>query len=182
MDAPTKHPLSQFRFCPRCGSPDFREHDARSKHCAACGFTYYHNAAAATVAVIENARGELLVVRRALEPAKGTLDLPGGFVDPGEGVDEGCRREVREETSLEVTTMDFLFSLPNVYVFSGFPVHTTDCFFRCKVADESAAGAADDAASLRWLPWSEVRPELFGLHSVRRGVERLLALRRNPLP
>ena len=90
-----KHPLAIFRFCPVCGSEAFAVHDARSKRCAHCGFTYYHNAAASTVALIENSRGELLVVRRALPPAQGTLDLPGGFVDPGETLDEGCRREVR---------------------------------------------------------------------------------------
>lgn len=167
------HPLESFRFCPRCGAPGFAPHDERSNRCPECGFTYYHNAAASTVAVIENARGELLVARRALEPARGTLDLPGGFVDPGESVDEGCRREVREETGLEVTALEFLFSLPNVYEYSGFRVDTTDCFFRCRVADTSCLHAADDAAALQWLPWTAVRPEDFGLHSIRRGIERL---------
>ena len=92
------HPLSLFKFCPRCGSAQFAISDGRAKRCADCGFTYYQNASASTVAVIFNTRGELLTARRALEPARGTLDLPGGFVDPGETLEEGCRREVREET------------------------------------------------------------------------------------
>ena len=169
-----QHPLAIFRFCPVCGSEAFAVHDARSKRCAHCGFTYYHNAAASTVALIENGRGELLVVRRALPPAQGTLDLPGGFVDPGETLADGCRREVREETGLEVTDMELLFSLPNRYEYSGFVVDTTDCFFRCQVADTSAALAADDAASFRWIPWKKLRPADFGLHSIRQGIERLL--------
>ena len=102
-----QHPLAIFRFCPVCGSEAFAVHDARSKRCAHCGFTYYHNAAASTVALIENKRGELLVVRRALPPAQGTLDLPGGFVDPGETLADGCRREVREETGLTLTRWRF---------------------------------------------------------------------------
>lgn len=170
------HPLDLFRYCPRCGSSGFVPHDERSKRCTKCGFTYYHNAAASTVAVIENEHGELLVARRALEPARGTLDLPGGFVNPGESVDDGCRREVSEETGLEVTALDFLFSLPNVYEYSGFSVDTTDCFFHCKVADTTHLHAADDAASLQWIPWSELRPEDFGLHSIRLGIERLKTL------
>ena len=160
-----QHPLALFRFCPVCGSEAFAENDARSKRCAHCGFTYYHNAAASTVALIENSRGELLVVRRALPPAQGTLDLPGGFVDPGETLADGCRREVREETGLEVTSLELLFSLPNRYEYSGFVVDTTDCFFRCQVAD---------AASFRWIPWKKLRPADFGLHSIRQGIERLL--------
>lgn len=168
------HPLSLFKFCPRCGSAQFAVSDGRSKRCADCGFTYYHNASASTVAVIFNARGELLTARRALEPARGTLDLPGGFVDPGETLEEGCRREVREETGGEVSALRYLFSLTNVYSFSGFDVHTTDAFFLCRLADDAALAAADDADALRWLPAADVRPEEFGLASIRLGVERLI--------
>ena len=81
---------------------------------------------------------------------------------------------MREETGLEVTDMELLFSLPNRYEYSGFVVDTTDCFFRCQVADETAALAADDAASFRWIPWKKLRPADFGLHSIRQGIERLL--------
>ena len=168
------HPLSLFKFCPRCGSAQFAVSDGRPKRCADCGFTYYHNASASTVAVIFNARGELLTARRALEPARGTLDLPGGFVDPGETLEEGCRREVREETGGEVSALRYLFSLTNVYRFSGFDVHTTDAFFLCRLADDAALAAADDADALRWLPAADVRPEEFGLASIRLGVERLI--------
>ena len=76
-----EHPLSQFRYCPKCGSNQFAEHNEKSKQCQACGFTYYFNPSAATVAFILNERNELLVARRGKEPAKGPLDLPGGFID-----------------------------------------------------------------------------------------------------
>ncbi len=170
-----EHPLAQFRFCPKCGSPRFVEHNGKSKHCEDCGFTYYFNPSAATVAVILNERGELLACRRGKEPAKGTLDLPGGFSDCFETSEEGVAREVKEETGLDVTNTEFLFSLPNTYLYSGFLVHTIDNFFHCSVADSTQAHAMDDAAELLWIPLKEVRPELFGLESVRKGVARLLA-------
>ena len=169
------HPLHLFKYCPCCGAPVFADNDERSKRCAQCGFVFYHNASAATVAVILNSKGQLLVGRRAMEPACGTLDLPGGFVDPGESIDEGCRREVREETGAEVVRMSYLFSLPNVYRFSGFDVHTADAFFACEIADETAVFGADDAEDLQWMNISDLRPEAFGLGSVRSGVERMLA-------
>lgn len=168
------HPLSLFRYCPRCGSRHFEISDSRAKRCGDCGFTYYHNASASTVAVIFNGRRELLVLRRALEPARGTLDLPGGFVDPGETLEAGCRREVFEETGGEVKAIEYLFSLTNVYRFSDFDVHTTDAFFLCRLSDDRALAAADDAAALRWMPVGEIRPELFGLTSIRHGIERLM--------
>lgn len=169
-----EHPLKLFAFCPRCGSAHFAVNDARSKRCADCGFTYYANSSAATAAVVINQRNELLVTRRAYEPARGTLDLPGGFIDPGEDAVAGVLREVMEETGAKAEMRRFLFSLPNEYVFSGFTVHTCDLFFELSIADENAVFARDDAAELLWIPLDEIRPEDFGLASIRRGVERLI--------
>lgn len=172
-----KHPLAFFHFCPHCGSPRFEENDARSKRCADCGFTLYHNASAATVAVILNPRGELLVARRANEPARGTLDLPGGFVDAGESVEAGCLREVKEETGAEAEIVRFLFSLPNTYLFSGFEVHTVDSFFLVRLkSDWQEVRANDDAAALMWIPLSGINPDEFGLFSIRRGVGKLIEM------
>lgn len=172
-----EHPLSQFRYCPKCGSDRFVEHNGKSKHCDACGFTYYFNPSAATVAFILNERNELLVARRAKEPAKGTLDLPGGFIDMFETAEQGVAREVAEETGLQVSETRYLFSIPNLYMYSGFCVHTMDLFFRCTVVDATRYQAMDDAAALSFIPLSEVRPELFGLTSIRHGVERFLQSR-----
>ena len=74
----------------------------KSKKCTDCGFVYYFNPSSATVALILNEKKELLVCRRAKEPAKGTLDLPGGFIDMNETGEEGVGREVWEETGLKV--------------------------------------------------------------------------------
>ncbi|MBQ9286081.1 MAG: NUDIX domain-containing protein [Bacteroidaceae bacterium] len=172
------HPLHQFLFCPKCGSPRFVERNAKAKNCEACGFTYYFNPSAATVALIEREAAdggvEWLCVRRAKEPARGTLDLPGGFSDMYETSEEGVCREVKEETGLDVEKVEFLFSLPNQYLYSDFLVHTIDMFYRCRVADTSMARAADDAGEILWLRPEDIHPEDFGLISIRAGVERLL--------
>ena len=97
-----RHPLYQFQFCPVCGAKAFVEHNEKAKKCMACGFVYYFNPSSAVACFIKNAKGELLLVRRGKEPAKGTLDLPGGFVDMFESGEEAARREVREETGLHI--------------------------------------------------------------------------------
>ena len=51
-----EHPLSQFKYCPKCGSAHFEVHNEKSKQCADCGFVYYFNPSSATVALILNAR------------------------------------------------------------------------------------------------------------------------------
>ena len=159
-----EHPLSQFKYCPKCGSAHFEVHNEKSKQCADCGFVYYFNPSSATVALILNERDELLVCRRAKEPAKGTLDLPGGFIDMTETGEEGVAREVREETGMKVAKAEYLFSLPNIYIYSGFPVHTLDMFFRCTVEDTLHFKAMDDAADLFFplerYPYGRVRARL----------------------
>lgn len=169
------HPLHLFRFCPRCGSQHFVENNVKSKRCLDCGFVYYFNPSAATVALIQNERGEWLCVRRAKEPARGTLDLPGGFSDMFETSEQGVCREVKEETGLDVDRVEFLFSLPNQYLYSGFNVHTIDMFYRCHVSDTSLARAADDAGELLWLRPQDIHPEDFGLTSIREGIKKMLA-------
>ena len=166
-----EHPLSQFKYCPKCGSAHFDINNEKSKRCADCGFVYYFNPSAATVALIMNERNELLVCRRAKDPAKGTLDLPGGFIDMAETGEEGVTREVKEETGMEVEKAEYLFSLPNIYVYSGFTVHTLDQFFRCSVTDTLHYKAMDDAADVFSLPLKDIHTEDFGLGSIRKGLE-----------
>ena len=168
------HPLLQFKYCPKCGSVHFEINNEKSKRCADCGFVYYFNSCSATVAFILNEKNELLVCRRAKEPAKGTLDLTGGFIDMYETAEEGVAREVKEETGLEVTEAKYLFSLPNLYEYSGFMVHTLDMFFACKVKDTAHIKAQDDVADCFFMPFDKINPDEFGLLSVREGVKRFL--------
>lgn len=169
-----EHPLEIFKFCPKCGRENFEIHNALSRHCSDCGFTYYQNPRASTAAFILNSKGELLVVRRAKDPAKGTLDLPGGFVDNEETAEQGMVREIKEETGLTVSDMTYLFSVPNIYRYSGMDIHTLDLFFLCHVEDDTIARAADDAAEATWLPLREVYVERFGLRSIRQAVHTFL--------
>ncbi len=170
------HPLDKFIFCPVCGSKAFRINNEKSKKCADCGFTYYANPSSATAAFIINEQQELLVAIRGKEPAKGTYDLPGGFVDMNETSEEGMIREIREETGITVNQVDYLFSIPNRYAYSGMIIHTLDMFYRVHVNNNDVSpAAADDAAELFWLPLQKVDPKDFGLHSISQGVSRFLS-------
>lgn len=171
-----KHPLSLFKFCPKCGSADFAVNNEKSKKCGNCGFVYYFNSSSATVAFILNPQNELLVCRRAKDPAKGTLDLPGGFIDMNETGEEGVAREVKEETGLIVDEAVYQFSIPNIYVYSGFTVHTLDMFFLCKVNDTSHFYANDDVAECCFIPFKDINPDDFGLISIRQGITRFINL------
>lgn len=165
------HPLDKFKFCPVCGSNRFGINNFKSKKCADCGFTYYMNPSAATVALILNKQGELLAVRRKNEPARGTLDMPGGFSDAKETSEQGVIREVMEETGLTVRETQYLFTLPNDYEYSGLPIPTMDVFFICRVDDFSPLHANDDAAECVFIKKEDLNPDDFGLLSIRRAMK-----------
>ena len=162
--------IDKFKYCPVCGSSHFAASSPKSKKCNNCGFEYFMNPSAAVVAFITNDKGELLVERRKMEPAKGTLDLPGGFSDILETAEESIVREVMEETGLKVTNAKYLFSLTNVYRYSGLDVQTLDLFFACEVEDQDQLQAMADAAECLWLKPEDIHTEQFGLRSVRQGL------------
>lgn len=165
------HPLSSFKYCPKCGVVGFRENNFKSKICDSCGFVYYFNASASTAAFIVNPENQLLVARRAKEPAKGTLDLPGGFVDLHETAEEAIIREIKEETGLSVFGPRYLFSLPNIYVYSELEIHTVDLFYEIRVDANISFRPDDDVSELFFISREEIKPELFGLKSIQKGVE-----------
>ena len=169
------HPLSSFSYCPRCGQKGLEHVHGRAIHCPSCDLTYFHNVASAVACFVLDEAGRLLTVRRARDPEKGTLDLPGGFVDPEETVDDAVRRELREETGLEATEVRLLFSIPNVYPYSGVDVYTADLFYLTRVKSFDGATAMDDAGELVIVDPADLRPEAFGLRSIRAGIERIVA-------
>lgn len=171
------NPLYRFHYCPLCGSAHFVEKGDNARHCADCGFTLYTNPRGATVAVIINDQGEMLVARRAKEPSQGTRDLVGGFMDMDETAEEAMCREIREESGLIFAPDEirYLFSQPNRYPYSGIVCRTIDLFFECRVKGRPAFKAMDDVSALQWIPIRDIRVEEFGLESIRKGLSRYLS-------
>lgn len=122
--------MSHFPFCPVCGHAyDAANTTEFSAHCVNCDYTYYESLRTTTSAAIF-ANNQLVLVRRAVDPQKGTWDFPGGFVTPNEHPEEGIRREIREEMGVEIT-IDRLYSIsaPGLYPYKGFMQYTCDHFY-----------------------------------------------------
>jgi NADH pyrophosphatase NudC (nudix superfamily) len=118
-------------FCPKCNKPTFERLIGNQLRCQSCNFTYIHNVAAA-VALIIRCDNQILFTKRALEPALGLLDLPGGFVDPGESLEQALKRELHEELNLDISKPKYLFSYPNQYLYKDVNYDTCDSFFEVK--------------------------------------------------
>jgi ADP-ribose pyrophosphatase YjhB (NUDIX family) len=143
-------PQQLFKFCPRCGSEQ-RQPAGNPFRCAACGHTQFFNPAAAVAAILLGPDGRVLFLRRAKDPGKGKLGLPGGFVDIGETAEVALRREIREEVNLDVGGLDFLCTATNEYQYKEVTYPVLDLFFVAHATSVAEIAALDGVESFSWL-------------------------------
>lgn len=165
-------PASLFQFCPRCGKPRGANKPIQPFQCAACGFHYYFNPCLAVAAILlgPDANDRALFIRRAKEPAKGKLAVPGGFVDIGETAEEALRREIKEEVNLDVSSLEFLCSAPNEYLYRGVNYPVLDLAFVCHAVSIESIAALDGVESFCWAKPAEVDPAEIAFPSIRAAV------------
>ena len=160
-------------FCPSCGGDALESLDNKLFGCARCGYTYFHNTAVSVSAVIEHA-GDVAWVTRAHEPGFGFLDLPGGFVEPDEALEEAVLREVLEETGFASHSPSYLFSIPNRYEYHGMHYSTVAVFFACSVEDRGCFVPNAEASALNWIALRNVDPARLAFDSTRAALRRLV--------
>ncbi len=90
--------------------------------------------------------GQLLLVRRGREPARGLWSLPGGHVEAGEYLSDALRREVEEETGLDVT----VDGLAGIFEVLGDP-HLVVLDFTVAVTGDPDPSPGGDAVEARWV-------------------------------
>jgi ADP-ribose pyrophosphatase YjhB (NUDIX family) len=179
-----------FNFCPSCASKSITFNEGKVFRCPDCGFTYFHNIAAATGCLIFVPEQEKLVFTvRGKEPGKGMMDMPGGFIDPGEGALEGLCRELREEldwtppipAGKNLADVFRLFaSFPNVYLFKGVNYNTCDLYFSvCApgLKRESFHPDPDEIADVLFLKPREIDFSRFAFESTKRAVKTYLEIK-----
>jgi len=170
-----------FQYCPSCGEKGIRL-ERNKFSCPSCGFVYFHNTAAATGCVIQ-AGERIVMLVRGREPGMGKLDLPGGFVDPGEGILEGLLRELREELSWEppilpgqslADVFKLFASFPNVYLYKNIPYNTCDVYFTVSapgLLEKDLKAEADEITEIRFLRPGEIDLNDMAFESTRRAIE-----------
>lgn len=99
----------EVNFCPRCGAELTQaERFGRLRPvCPHCNWVYFADPKVA-VAILLEQDSKILMVRRAVDPARGLWTLPAGFVDAGENPERAAERELFEETGLQAQVTELL--------------------------------------------------------------------------
>ncbi len=145
--------------CPRCAAALTRAvpagDDEERLLCPACGLVLYENPAPTASAVVVDARGRVMLTRRGIEPFRGMWDMPGGFIRPGEDGEAAARRELAEETGLEIATGRVLAIVADTYGPQGVP--TLNVFYLARVV-RGRARPASDVSEIAWFTRDALPP------------------------
>ena len=141
--------------------------------CGNCGEIYYENPLPAVSVIVANENRELLLVKRAREPAKGMWCFPIGFAETGEGVEDAALRELKEEAGIDGTILQIVdvFSESNE-VYGEVLVVT---FEAERVGGTETAG--DDAIDCGYFPLANL-PKL-AFSSQETALKKFIALKRD---
>ena len=160
-------PIEFFHHCPRCGVALPPRDRPNAISCPNCQFLYFFNPASAVGAFVRDDAGRLLFLRRAVDPAKGKLGVPGGFIDLGESAEDALRREVREETGLELDDVKFVGSWPNRYLFRDIEYPVLDLYFAARARTTTIVADASEVTSTCWLSPTELADDEIAFPSLR---------------
>ena len=149
----------RHRFCANCGAPTEQADGGHERHCPACDA--HHFPRTDPVVIVRVVDGDRLLLGRQASWPERRYSVLAGFVEPGETLEEAVRREVREESSVEVGEVGYVASQPWPFPSSlmiGFEA----------VADGGEPRPGDgELADVRWFGRDEVEVAAAGDGGVR---------------
>lgn len=159
-----------FKLCPNCGGKNHAFLNGKQFVCNDCKYVYFHNAAAACAIILEYENKILFTIRNQ-DPGKGTLDLPGGFIDANESIEEGLKRELHEELGITIGQMRYLTSFPNKYPYKGLIYSTCDAFFVAKLDTLPQQLQKEEIQSIELIDPRQLDLNRIVLQSIKNAIE-----------
>ena len=152
----------EVKFCPWCGG-HLEKKFVQGKDrmvCTVCSEIYYKNPLPAATALVLKNGNQLLLGKRAVEPAKGQWCLPGGFIEMDETMEQAALRELEEETGLEGRIKSFVGCFFQKSIFYGGVI-----IFGYRIEDVVGdMNAGDDMEELHYYSLDSLPPLAFDAH------------------
>ncbi|OGK16689.1 hypothetical protein A2774_00105 [Candidatus Roizmanbacteria bacterium RIFCSPHIGHO2_01_FULL_39_12c] len=162
-----------YIFCPRCSKKIAKKSESLYV-CNHCGFHLYENPRPTNGLIAENEKGEILLVKRKDDPKKGYWDLPGGFVDMGETLEESFQREIKEELGVKVKNLKYLTSTADRYLYKGINLHTICFIFTGKLKGKELK-IRDDISGFQFFPKDKIPFKRIAFTGVKKGIKYYLS-------
>ena len=147
--------LDVWRFCPVCRTE--LERGEGKLTCPWCAFSAYAHSIPTASALVLDDEGRVLLGRRAHDPDAGKWDVLGGFLEEGEHPLDGLRRELKEETGLEIEPLEFFCATIDTYPYGPSAETTLNLIWTARVTGGTPE-PADDVSELRFFRADELPP------------------------
>ncbi len=163
-----------FTFCPKCGG-NLKKQTHNSLLCSSCGLHYYINPKGCNAIILKNKNNEILLVKRKDDPQKGFYDLPGGFIDLNETIEESMHREIKEELGIEIPKMTYFTSFYDRYVFGGIKAYTICSVFIGMLPENVTITPSDDAESVEFFKAEDIPFEQIAFEGITKALKEYIA-------
>lgn len=169
------NPQKAYKFCPRC-KRKFKKSSDYVLACTSCGYKFYINPAPCNSVIIENKKGQIMLVKRRVDPKKGFWDLPGGFIQPNENLERSVKREIKEELGINVEMEEIIGTYGDEYEFQNVLVPTLGIVVTAK-ASSTDFRAKDDITSYKFFALKDVLKQKLAFRSLREGLRDFIKIR-----
>ena len=146
----------ELNFCRRCGTRLTRNGEP---YMCENGHKLYAAAAPTVGVFFINDNKEVLLSVRGIEPGKGMLDTPGGFIDVGESIEQALVRELEEELALtpdDYEPFEYLCSGTTDYFFDNEHRPVLSSIFVSKLKPGVTPQALDDVEAVKFVSLADV--------------------------
>lgn len=170
----------EMNFCRRCGTKLTEK--AAGAYVCENGHQIYASAFATVGIIFLTSDDTVLIATRRIDPGKGMLDLPGGFVEVHETAEEAIVREINEELGLtpeDYDTPQVLCTATSDYNYDGEirPILSTQ--FWARLHSNAKPAAQDDVAGIDYVPLSSLNIDAVYGKDNRTGLKKFLEIQSN---
>lgn len=166
----------EIKFCRRCAAPLTKQASEGHYRCQNGHELFYKTGGVAIGLFLVDKNNRVLLATRGIDPDKGKQDVPGGFVEFGETLEQTVAREIQEELAItpdQYETPQYLIGTPNTYQYDGELLYPYDVFFWARTKGDIALSAHDDVSDVQWYNLETFNPDDFAFDSSRRALRRL---------
>lgn len=163
----------QFLYCSFCGG--FLEYSENNLlQCQSCLRHLHINPRPVNAAILENEKGEIMLVKRKADPSIGKWDLPGGFVDLNESVEESLKRELQEELGIIPQEIRYFDSYSDTYIYQGISYPTIGFVYTGKVKSDQKISVSSDIDGYEFFSPEDIPLKDLAFPSLEIAIKKLL--------